>query len=123
MTPKLAETRPVLASPRPIHQRFDLDRRRQRRHGEFMPTVEVTLNLSEQELAIAHEQRGAMPLDEFLSYCAAFGIADVRDQFQAQQRDYLAQTMHSSMAQHQRSRTQREASNIKELTRKKDDTP
>lgn len=86
-----------------------------------MATVEVTLTLSEQELATAQEQRGAMPLDEFLSYCAAFGIADVRDQFQAQQRDYLAQTMHSSMAQHQRNRTPRETSNVRELTRKKDE--
>ena len=86
-----------------------------------MPTVEVTLNLSEQDLATAHEQRGAMPLDEFLLYCVGFGIVDVRDQLQVQQRDYLAQTMHTSMAQHQRSRTQREASNVKELARKKDE--
>jgi 6-phosphofructokinase len=86
-----------------------------------MPTIEVTLNLSDQELATAHEQRGAMPLDEFLSYCAAFGIFDVRDQFQGQQRDYMAQTMQTSMSQHQRSRTQREAFNVKELARKKED--
>jgi hypothetical protein len=86
-----------------------------------MPTIEVTLNLSEQELATAHEQRGAMPLDEFLSFCAAFGIFDVRDQFQGNQRDFLAQTMHSRMTQHQRVGSQREASNIKELARKKDE--
>lgn len=86
-----------------------------------MPIVEASLNLAPEALATAHELRGAMPLDEFLSYCVEFGIADVRDQAQAQQRDYLAQTMQSSMAQHQRSRTQREASNVKELTRKKDE--
>ena len=86
-----------------------------------MPTVEVTLTLSEQELATAHEQRGAMPLDEFLSFCAAFGIFDVRDQSQGSQRDFLAQTMHSRMAQHQRIGSQREASNVKELARKKEE--
>ena len=86
-----------------------------------MQIVDAKLNLAPEALATAHELRGAMPLDEFLSYCVEFGIADVRDQFQAQQRDYLAQTMHTSMAQHQRSRTQREASNVKELARKKDE--
>ena len=86
-----------------------------------MPTVEVTLNLSEQDLATAHEQRGAMPLDEFLSFCAAFGIADVRDMTQGQERDFMAQTMQTSMKHHQRSQTQREAFNVKELTRKKDE--
>lgn len=69
-----------------------------------MPLVAATLNLSDEALVIAHEQRGAMPLDEFLSYCAEFGIADVRDQFQQQQRDYLAQTMATSMAVHHRNR-------------------
>jgi hypothetical protein len=88
---------------------------------EPMPTVEVTLTLSEQDLATAHEQRGAMPLDEFLSFCAAFGIFDVRDQSQGSQRDYMAQTMHSRMAQYARCGTQREASNVKELVRKQDE--
>ena len=86
-----------------------------------MPIVDAKLNLAPEALATAHELRGAMPLDDFLSYCVEFGIADVRDQFQAQQRDYLAQTMHSRMAQHQRIGSQREASNVKELARKKEE--
>lgn len=69
-----------------------------------MPIADAKLNLAPEALATANELRGAMPLDEFLSYCVEFGIADVRDQLQAQQRDYLAQTMHASMAQHQRRR-------------------
>jgi hypothetical protein len=91
------------------------------RTAELPTLVEASLTLSPQDLATAHDMRGAMPLDEFLSYCVAFGIADVRDQFQAQQRDYLAQTMHTGMAQHQRSRTQREAFTVKELAPKQDE--
>lgn len=72
-----------------------------------MPILEPRLNLSEQALTAAHELRGAMPLDEFLSFCVEFGVQDLRDQAQQQEREFLAQDIQARIARYQKSKTAR----------------
>lgn len=87
-----------------------------------MPIEAPTLDLDDEAIALIHELRGAMPLDEFLTFCVEFGIAELRESELHQERGYLIGRMESSMAEHRRRRAKPSASNIKELPpRKKDE--
>lgn len=67
-----------------------------------MPIVKVDLEISDEVLAEAEAMRLTMPMPEFLSYAVTFGIADIRDGYQAQQRDYLARTLDERIGAYQR---------------------
>ena len=84
-----------------------------------MPVVDVRLTISDDAFAAMQEHHGAMPVEEFLSYCTELGIYDVRDNYQHQQREFLCQTMNTSMTNHQRCRAQRGETNVTELVLKK----